>query len=72
MLSLPKKNESATDRLLRGILGILLLEIAYVWLYGAARIAVSVIGVIVLFTALTGFCALYTFLGISTRKKKRS
>ena len=60
-----KTNESTLDRGIRGVLGIALLAGA-VALAGGARIALGVVGVVALGTAVIGFCPLYTLIGINT------
>ena len=63
-----KQNENLTDRLLRGLLASLLLVGGYYWFGGAVQIIFYVLGAVMLFTAATGFCALYTIFGIDTNK----
>lgn len=61
------RNIGTTDRILRGILGVLLLG-----LYGALEPPwqyLTLIGLLPLGTALTGNCPLYSLLGISTLGK---
>lgn len=64
-----KKNESTIDRVIRAILGIIILYYAYVSLAGAWAIVGYVVGIILLFTAATGFCYLYKVIGINTKNK---
>ncbi|WP_243027726.1 YgaP family membrane protein [Thermus albus] len=60
-------NESTTDRVIRFILALILFYFAFQsaspwnWILG-------IVAVVLLFTAVTGFCALYKVLGISTKK----
>ncbi len=60
-------NESTPDRVIRFILALVLFYFAlqsaspWNWILG-------IVGVVLLFTAVTGFCALYKVLGISTKK----
>ena len=58
-----KNNIGNGERIFRAILGIaiILLGVYYASWWGA-------IGIIPLFTALTGWCPLYTVLGVSTNK----
>ncbi|MDW8017588.1 MAG: DUF2892 domain-containing protein, partial [Thermus sp.] len=55
------------DRILRFLLALVLLYFAFQsaapwnWILG-------IVGVVLLFTAVTGFCALYKVLGISTKR----
>ncbi|MCL5029637.1 MAG: DUF2892 domain-containing protein [Bacteroidetes bacterium] len=60
-----KKNIGSTDKIIRVILGIaiILLGIIFQSWWG-------LIGIIPLFTALSGTCLLYLLFGISTFKKK--
>jgi hypothetical protein len=64
-----KTNEGTTDRLIRLILGVVLIIIGWpvlgnnIW-----GIILDVIGVILLITGITGFCTVYKILGISTLK----
>jgi uncharacterized membrane protein HdeD (DUF308 family) len=68
-----KPNEGTVDRIIRAVLGAALLW-AGLWLLNGLQaatlgIVVAVVGLILLFTALTGFCLIYRVLGISTRKE---
>jgi len=65
-----KKNESGTDRLIRAIIGLILLIVSYYYLTGWVQIVGYILGVISVITAITGFCGLYKLLGISTIKKE--
>lgn len=63
------RNESALDRWIRLIIGAVL-----IWLGGWAAgggwgIAALVVGAILVFTGITGFCALYRLFGISTYRR---
>jgi len=62
-------NESAWDRIVRVVLGLVLL---YLWvggvLSGAIAIIVGIVGIILLITGLVGFCPLYRVLGFSTKE----
>ena len=65
-------NEGTVDRIVRLVLGAVLLW-AGLWPLGGLGgavlgIVVAVVGLILLFTAATGFCLIYRILGISTRK----
>lgn len=66
-----KKNEGPTDRWVRAILGIIILGLAYGSFSGGIQIAGYVVGIILVFTAITGFCGLYKLLGISTDKGEK-
>ena len=60
-------NESTADRVIRFVLALVLFYFAFQsappwnWILGVVAVAL-------LFTALTGFCALYRLLGISTKR----
>ncbi len=65
-----KPNEGPVDRIIRAVLGAVLLIVG-LWPLGgvqgaAGGIVAAVIGAILLFTAITGFCLIYRLLGIST------
>jgi len=59
-------NESPLDRLMRGVMGVAALVAGYSWLTGVVQTVAYVVGALGIMTALTGFCLLYTVLGIST------
>ena len=61
-------NESATDRIVRAIGGVLLLAVGWFLTGGVLRIVLLVLGVVALFTALTGFCLIYRLFGFSTKR----
>jgi uncharacterized membrane protein HdeD (DUF308 family) len=67
-----KKNEGTADRVIRVILGIILIGLG-VYFQGAwgivAMIVLIVLGLIAIITGITGFCGLYKLLNISTTKK---
>ncbi len=63
------QNESEIDRIIRIVLGIILVSIAYAFLTGLAQIVVYILAFIALLTGATGFCLLYKVFGISTLKK---
>ena len=60
-------NESTTDRVIRFLLALVLFYFAFQsaspwnWILG-------IVAVVLLFTAITGFCALYKVFGISTKR----
>ncbi|WP_117238192.1 YgaP family membrane protein [Thermus sediminis] len=60
-------NESATDRAIRFVLALVLFYFAFQsaspwnWILG-------IVALVLLFTAVTGFCGLYRLLGISTKR----
>ncbi|MCX6822545.1 MAG: DUF2892 domain-containing protein [candidate division SR1 bacterium] len=67
-----KKNEGMSDRLIRLVIGLLLLIGGYFWLHGAGQIIVYIIAIIALVTSVTGFCALYPLLKINTFQSKHT
>lgn len=64
-----KTNESGLDRIMRVILGAVLLALYFTHVVtGGLGIAFIVIGAIALVTGAAGFCGLYALLGIHTNK----
>ena len=65
-----KTNEGSVDRVIRVILGIVLLAIGIYEVSSSMVLGVVliIIGAIALITGITGFCPLYSLLGISTCK----
>jgi len=63
-----KKNVGGFDRILRIGAGALFLVFGIV--QGGAWWALSAFGAVLIFTAATGFCGLYTFLGVNTHKDR--
>lgn len=64
-------NEGTTDRLIRAVLGAVLLGLAFAMLAGTLKIVALVLGVVLLGTAAVGFCPLYTLLGLNTCPVKK-
>ena len=63
-----KQNESNLDRIIRGILGVVMLLVGFLGgPTGALQIVLIVLGVIALATGILGFCPLYRILNLSTR-----
>ncbi len=62
-----KQNEGTIDRIIRFILGLILIYIGFSMQFDTVGIILTVIGIVLIFTAATGFCALYTLLKISTK-----
>ncbi|RIV28619.1 DUF2892 domain-containing protein [Alicyclobacillaceae bacterium I2511] len=62
------KNEGPLDRGIRIVLGIIFI-IAGIVANGGWAVLFYIIGIIALFTGLTGVCLLYKLLGMDTRKK---
>ncbi len=63
-------NEAGWDRIVRVVLGLILL---YLWLggvlSGTLAIVLGIIGIILVITGVMGFCPLYKVLGFATRKE---
>lgn len=60
-----KVNEGPLDRVIRIVLGIILITSGF-FVSGILSIILWVIGAILLLTGITGFCGLYLLLGINT------
>jgi uncharacterized membrane protein HdeD (DUF308 family) len=67
-----EKNECTSDRVVRVILGIILLYVGaiYMGLSGILSYIVVIVGLLLLVTGLIGFCLLYSVLGINTCKPR--
>lgn len=66
-----KVNESALDRIIRAVVGVVLLGLGLFVVPGWIGIVLDVLGLVALFTAATGFCLLYRLFGdLSTAAKK--
>jgi hypothetical protein len=65
------KNEGMNDRIIRGIAGAVILFLGFFYLSGIWQAALMGVGLILLLTAVSGFCALYSLLGINTNKQKQ-
>jgi len=68
-----ERNESTVDRIVRAVLGLILLWVG-LWPLGGLQatvvgIIVALIGLVLVVTAITGFCLIYRLVGISTLKK---
>ena len=64
-----KTNESGLDRIIRVIVGIVLLALYFTsTVSGALGIVFLVLAAIALLTGIVGFCPLYTLLKINTKK----
>jgi hypothetical protein len=65
-----KLNESNVDRIIRVVVGIVLLFLGFGGaLSGATAVIADLIGVVLLLTGVVGFCPLYAMLKLSTLKK---
>ena len=68
-----QKNEGTVDRVIRVILGIILIGLGVYFQSSwgmVAMIVLIVLGLVALITGIIGFCSLYKLLKISTIKKK--
>ena len=66
-----KCNVGKTDRIIRAILGIVFLGLAFgLGLAGITKIILVVLGIVMLFTAAVGFCLLYLPLGVNTCRRE--
>lgn len=64
-----KSNMSQADRIVRAVIAVLFgVLVAAKVVSGALAIILAVVAVVFLFTALVGFCPLYTLFKFSTRK----
>ena len=67
-----QQNEGTVDRIIRLVIGIVFLVVAFLVLDAAAAsgggIALAVVGAVLLITAATGFCAGYKLFNYSTKK----
>jgi hypothetical protein len=61
-----KTNESKTDRMIRIVVGIILVSAGFFGFSGSIQTVFYVVGVIALLTGIVGFCGLYAILGINT------
>jgi hypothetical protein len=65
-----KLNESNVDRIIRVVVGIVLLFLGFGGaLSGATAVIADLIGVVLLLTGVVGFCPLYAMLKLSTLNK---
>ncbi|WP_297092370.1 DUF2892 domain-containing protein [Thermococcus sp.] len=63
-----ERNEGTLDRILRIVIGIALLGV-WAGMNVPYETVLLIVGLIALVTGLTGFCAIYKLLGISTCKE---
>lgn len=64
-----KKNEGGIDRIVRAIVGIILIAAAFFLDANGLTVVFYAVGVGFIITAITGFCALYKITDIDTSKK---
>ncbi len=64
-----KINEASWDRIIRVVLGVVLLYLAIAGVVGGGlAIVLGVIGAILLLTGIIGFCPIYALIGMATKK----
>jgi uncharacterized membrane protein len=63
-----KMNQSDIERVIRGIVGLVLLVLT-VYVTGILQIVLAVVGAALLVTGIIGFCPLYKLIGRNTRGK---
>ena len=69
-MKLFEKNVGKTDKMVRLVVGVLLLAAAYfVQADLLVRGIIGLVGVVMLFTGIMGTCALYSLIGVNTAKK---
>ena len=64
-----KVNQSTIERVIRGVVGVILLTAGVLVVKGPIGIVLDVIGVVLLFSGAVGFCHIYKFFRINTSKK---
>ncbi len=64
-----QKNESGIDRIVRVILGLVFLLVAFRFTADGLSLVFYILGVVMIVTAITGFCLFYKIFGINTSKK---
>ncbi|MGR3370987.1 MAG: YgaP family membrane protein [Sagittula sp.] len=64
------KNMGQTDRIVRAVLGVVLLILAFAALAGVWAWIAGIVGVLMLATSAMGSCPPYSLLGINTCKTK--
>ncbi len=63
------KNEGTFDRLIRVLLGIVMMAVGFGVMSGSGGIALGAIGAIVSFTGVTGVCLIYKLFNLNTLGK---
>ena len=61
-------NQNNSERVLRFILSVILIPAPIVYQYNPFSIVQAVVGVILLFNAISGICVIYRFFGANTCK----
>jgi len=60
------KNVGTIDRIIRAIVGIVFVLSFFFVKFFLLKVILLILGIVLIFTAITGFCGLYRVLGIST------
>ncbi|RLE23622.1 MAG: DUF2892 domain-containing protein [Actinobacteria bacterium] len=63
-------NEASWDRILRVVLGVVLLIVGFGVMDGTAGVVVGVVAFVPLLTGLLGWCPLYSLVGFRTNKSR--
>ncbi len=63
------KNIGKMDRIIRFVLGVGFLLVGIFFSSGILKVLLIILGIIGVFTSITGFCGIYKLFGISTLKK---
>lgn len=63
-------NESKMDRIIRIVLGVILIIALFFVESTGLKIFLGIVGVLLVITGAIGFCLIYKLLGINTNKKK--
>lgn len=66
-----KKNEGNLDRVIRALLALTFAILAWFYFSGTLKIVFFALALVLLFTAITGFCGLYRIIGVNTCKIKK-
>jgi uncharacterized membrane protein YkgB len=66
-----KTNMGTVDRMIRFIVGLIMLILAFLILFGVWQIVLWVVGGILVLTAIVGICPLYLLFRFSTKKTKQ-
>jgi len=64
-----KINENTIDRVIRAVVGVILLVVGVMVVKGTIGIVLDVLGAILVVTGIVGFCPIYALFHIGTSKK---
>jgi ABC-type polysaccharide/polyol phosphate export permease len=64
-----KNNVGAADRIIRAVLGVVLIAVFFMYPDMAWKWVALIVGLILLFTAVISSCVIYSILGIRTNKE---